>query len=61
MTNYDQLKQLLLLEEFKNCLPNDLKIYLNDHNVDTLCHAARCADEYTIRTKTQALKLLQNF
>ena len=48
---YDKLKQLLLLEEFKSCVSNDLKIYLNDRKVDTLCLAASCADEYSITHK----------
>ena len=42
---------MLLLEESNDCVSNDLKIYLNDHNVDTLCLAARCVDEYTITHK----------
>ena len=49
--SYDKLKQLLPLEEFKNCASSDLKIYLNARKVDTLCLAARCTDEYSITHK----------
>ena len=30
----DKLKQLWLLEKLKNCVSNDLKIYLSDRHVD---------------------------
>lgn len=55
--SYDHLTQLLLLEKFKNnCASNDLKIYPNDRNVDTLCLACHCTDKYTIMHKDTNIK-----
>ena len=36
----DDLKQLVLLEEFKNCLPKAVCIYLNEQKVTTFEKAA---------------------
>ena len=55
--SYDQL----LLLEFKNCVSAELKIYLNDREVDTLCLAARCADEYSITHKDTSIKIPPKF
>ena len=55
--SYDHLKQLLLLEEFKNCVSAELKIYLNDCKVDTLCLVANCADKYSITHKDTSIKI----
>ena len=55
--SYDLLKQLLLLEEFKSCVSTELKIYLNNHNVDALCLAARCADKYSMIRKDTSTKI----
>ena len=45
-------------QKFKNCVSNDLKIYLNDRKVDTLSLAARCADEYSITHKDTSARAL---
>ena len=49
---YDRLKQLLLIEEFKRCIPNDIKTYLDEHKVTNLDEASKMADEYAITHKS---------
>ena len=46
--NYTRLRELLLIEEFKNCLPNEVKIYLDENKVEILYRAATLADNYTL-------------
>ena len=48
---FDKLRQLLLLEVFKQCIHVDLKTHLDDKNVDTLQDAAVVLDNYTITHK----------
>lgn len=42
----------MLLEEFKNCLPERIVIYLNEQKLVTLQQAAQLADEFTLTHKT---------
>ena len=46
--DYTRLCELLLIEEFKNCLPNEVKTYLDENKVETLHRAATLADNYTL-------------
>jgi hypothetical protein len=41
----------VLLEEFKNCVPNDIKNHLEEHKIETLENAALAADEYSLTHK----------
>ena len=43
---FDSLRELALLEEFKNCLPERMVVYLNEQEVSTLRQAAVLADEF---------------
>lgn len=36
VTQFDQLRELVLLEEFKNCLPDKIVLYLNEQKVISL-------------------------
>lgn len=45
---FDQLKELMLLEEFKNCVPTSVVTYLNEQKVSSLANAAVLADEYIL-------------
>ncbi|CAI5654769.1 unnamed protein product [Oreochromis niloticus] len=45
------LKELVLLEEFKKCLPDQLVVYLNEQKVTSLAKAAVLADEFTFTHK----------
>lgn len=42
---FEQLKELMLLEEFKNCLPEKIVIYLIEQKVSSLSEAAVFADD----------------
>ena len=44
--NYDKLRQLMLVEEFKRCIQSDVKTFLAEKQVETLEEAARLADDY---------------
>ena len=39
--NYDKLRQLMLVEEFKRCIQPDVKTFLDEKQVETLEEAAR--------------------
>jgi hypothetical protein len=38
--DYDNLRNLMLVEEFKRCLPSEIKIFLDEHKAKTLDDAA---------------------
>ena len=44
--NYDKLRQLMLVEEFKHCIQSDVKTFLDEKQVETLEAAACLADDY---------------
>ena len=50
-SDYDKLKQMILLEEFKRCIPNSIKTFLNEQKVESLEDAARIADDYSLTHK----------
>ena len=49
--NYDKLRQLMLIEEFKRCIQSDVKTFLDEKQVETLEEAARLADDYYLTHK----------
>lgn len=49
--NFDDLRDLILLEEFKNCLPDKICTYLNEQKVKTVADAAILAEEYVLTHK----------
>ena len=49
--DFDKLKQLILLEEFKKCIHPDIKTYLDEHDIDKLQKAASMADDYFLTHK----------
>ncbi|XP_029945218.1 uncharacterized protein LOC115386902 [Salarias fasciatus] len=51
-TSFDALRELVLLEDFKNCLPERILIYLNEQRVCTLQQAAISADEFALTHKS---------
>ena len=57
--NYDKLRQLVLVEEFKRCIQSDVKTFLDEKQVETLEEAARLADDYNL-THEVLLLLNQN-
>lgn len=52
VTNFDTLRELVLLEEFKNCLPERVVVHLNEQKVNSLSSAAVLADEYVLTHKS---------
>ncbi|XP_039548082.1 uncharacterized protein LOC120493504 isoform X2 [Pimephales promelas] len=52
VTDYNSLRELLLIEEFKNCVPERTALYLNEQKVSTVQQAAVLADEYALMHKT---------
>lgn len=47
-TTKEQLRGLILLEEFKNCVPSAVAMYLNDNKVTKLSDAALMAHEFVL-------------
>ena len=47
----EDLTQLILLEEFKNCLPDVICTFINEQKVSTLDRAAVLADEFILTHK----------
>uniref|UniRef100_A0A3B3T9V3 SCAN box domain-containing protein n=1 Tax=Paramormyrops kingsleyae TaxID=1676925 RepID=A0A3B3T9V3_9TELE len=52
VTDFHQLNELLLLEEFKNCVPDRVVIYLNEQKVTSLTEATTLADEFVLTHRT---------
>ncbi|KAL2096852.1 hypothetical protein ACEWY4_006059 [Coilia grayii] len=51
VTTFDALRDLILLEDFKNCLPRSVATYLGEHKVLKPADAAVRADEYVLAHK----------
>ena len=47
-----KLTELMILEEFKNCLPSEVKIYIEEQKTATLHQAAVQSDDYSLTHKT---------
>ncbi len=56
VTDYNSLRELLLNEEFKNCVPERTALYLNEQKFSTVQQAAVLADEYALMHKPVFLK-----
>ncbi len=56
VADYNSLGELMLIEEFKNCVPERTALYLNEQKVSTIQQAAVLADEYTLMHKTVFVK-----
>ena len=46
--DFEKLRQLILVEEFKSCLPSNIKTYIDEQKVDSLQRAAVLADDYSL-------------
>lgn len=51
VTDFNELKQLVLMEDFKNCLPEVVATYLNEHKANDVFKAAVLVEEYTLTHK----------
>uniref|UniRef100_A0A8K9V3F6 Gypsy retrotransposon integrase-like protein 1 n=1 Tax=Oncorhynchus mykiss TaxID=8022 RepID=A0A8K9V3F6_ONCMY len=52
VTDFNSLRELILLEEFKNCLPERIVVYLNEQKVSSLAEASVLADEFVLTHKS---------
>ena len=46
--DFEKLRQLILVEEFKACMPTSIKTYIDEQKVTTLHQAAVLADDYSL-------------
>ncbi|XP_067230426.1 uncharacterized protein [Chanodichthys erythropterus] len=51
VTDFKTLRELILLEEFKNCIPERVIVYLNEQKVTSLSQASVLADEFALTHK----------
>lgn len=49
--NYDRLRELILVEEFKRCIPSSVRTFIDEQKAETLENAARLADDYSLTHK----------
>ena len=50
--NHENLRELMLIEEFKRCIHHDIRTFLDDQKADTLENASRLADDYALTHKS---------
>ena len=58
-SNFERLQQIILIEEFKNCIRSKIRTFLDEQNVETLEQAATAADDYALTHKVSFVKLGQ--
>ena len=46
--DFGKLRQLILVEEFKSCLPSNIKTYVDEQKADSLQKATVLADDYLL-------------
>ncbi len=51
VTTLEQLQELILLKEFKNCVPECVLVHLNNQKVTSLVDAAVLSDEFALTHK----------
>ena len=51
VSDYEKFRQIVLIEQFKRCVHDDLKTYLDETNVETLHEMAVLADDYALTHK----------
>ncbi len=51
ITDFKTLRELILLEEFKNCIPERVVVYLNEQKATTLSQASVFVDEFALTHK----------
>ena len=58
---FPKLCQVILLEEFKNCLPSDITTYLDERKADDLHQAAGWVDNYALINKSTFRRLAPTY
>ncbi|KAJ8050453.1 hypothetical protein HOLleu_03664 [Holothuria leucospilota] len=51
VSTFDALRQLMLVEEFKRCVNDDIKTHLEENKADKLSEVANLADQYALTHK----------
>ena len=51
VTKFEELKQVVLIEQYMSCLPDDIRIWLLDRNPTTFTNTTKLSDEYTAAHK----------
>ena len=57
---YERLRELILIQEFKNCLSNKVRTFVNDKKPQKLSDASRLADNFTLTHKLSTNSLRSN-
>ncbi len=52
VNDFEQLRELVLLEDFKNTLPDKIVVHLNEQKVNMLAQAAVFADKFVLTHRT---------
>ena len=55
--DYEKLRQMILVEEFKNCLPDNIKTYIEERKTEDLQQAATLADDYSLTHRSSFVTL----
>lgn len=51
VTNFQELRELILLEEFKSCIPEHIVVYMNEQKVSSWSAVSVLADEFVLTHK----------
>ncbi|KAJ8039293.1 hypothetical protein HOLleu_16959 [Holothuria leucospilota] len=60
VSTFDALRQLMLVEEFKRCVNDDIKTHLEENKADKLSEVANLADQYALTHKFGKVGQTQN-
>ncbi|KAJ8027979.1 hypothetical protein HOLleu_30093 [Holothuria leucospilota] len=60
VSTFDTLRQLVLVEEFKRCVNDDIKTHLEENKADKLSEVANLADQYALTHKFGKVGQTQN-
>ncbi|KAJ8019806.1 hypothetical protein HOLleu_41546 [Holothuria leucospilota] len=60
VSTFDTLRQLMLVEEFKRCVNDDIKTHLEENKADNLKEVANLADQYALTHKFSKVGQTQN-
>ncbi|KAJ8044249.1 hypothetical protein HOLleu_11655 [Holothuria leucospilota] len=60
VSTFDTLRQLMLVEEFKRCVNDDIKTHLEENKADKLKEVANLADQYALTHKFGKVGQTQN-
>ncbi|KAJ8017832.1 hypothetical protein HOLleu_44514 [Holothuria leucospilota] len=60
VSTFDTLRQLMLVEEFKRCVNDDIKTHLEENKADKLSEVANLADQYALTHKFSKVGQTQN-